>query len=326
MNKKKTVAIIVIALLLVSAIYAAVQYYRQKGEALTLYGNVDIRTVNLSFRVNGRLDSLRVDEGDPVKPGQLLGKLDDKPFRNALEQAQGQVALQKANLDLLLAGYRDEVIEQTRANVAQQEAAASYADSFYQRQLGLWKQKAVSANELQSAKSTRDQARATLRATRELLQQYLNGNRPQEIAQGRASLLAAQATLAQAKLDLQDTELRAPSPGTIMTRAVEPGAMLNANNTVFTLSLTRPVWIRAYVDEINLDRAVPGTTVQIFTDGRPDKPYHGTIGFVSPSAEFTPKSVETPELRTSLVYRLRLVVTDPDEHLRQGMPVTLVFP
>ena len=141
----------------------------------------------------------------------------------------------------------------------------------------------------------------------------------------RAALEQAQAALAQAKLDLHDTVLTAPSDGTLMTRAVEPGTMLNAGGTVLTLSLTHPVWVRAYVDEKNLGQAQPGREVLLYTDSRPDKPYHGKIGFVSPSAEFTPKTVETPDLRTDLVYRLRIVVTDADDALRQGMPVTVQF-
>ena len=101
--------------------------------------------------------------------------------------------------------------------------------------------------------------------------------------------------------------------------------MLNEGGTVLTLSLTRPVWVRAYVDERNLSQAQPGREILLYTDGRPDKPYHGKIGFVSPTAEFTPKTVETPDLRTDLVYRLRIVVTDADDALRQGMPVTVTF-
>ena len=109
---------------------------------------------------------------------------------------------------------------------------------------------------------------------------------------------------------------------------LEPGrknGLLNAGGTVLTLSLTYPVWVRAYVDEKNLGQAQPGQAVLLYTDSRPDKPYHGKIGFVSPSAEFTPKTVETPDLRTDLVYRLRIVVNDADGALRQGMPVTVSF-
>ena len=147
----------------------------------------------------------------------------------------------------------------------------------------------------------------------------------QDIEQAKATLEQAQAELAQAELNLHDTTLTSPSDGTILTRAVEPGSMLNEGGTVLTLSLTRPVWIRAYVDERNLSQAQPGREILLYTDGRPDKPYHGKIGFVSPTAEFTPKTVETPDLRTDLVYRLRIVVTDADDALRQGMPVTIKF-
>ncbi|WP_411705486.1 secretion protein HlyD [Edaphovirga cremea] len=325
MNKKKIAIVVVVLALVAAAVYAIYDYQREKDQPLTLYGNVDIRTVNLGFRVDGRLASLTVDEGDAVKAGQLLGKLDDAPYLNALQQAKANVASSQAQLDLLQAGYRQEEIAQVRSEMAQRQSAYAYADSYYQRQRGLWASKSTSADALEDARTSRNQALANLQAAKDKLAQYESGNRPQEIDQAKANLAQAQASLAQAELNLQDTTLISPSEGTVLTRAVEPGTMVSASSTIFTLSLTRPVWIRAYINEINLQHAVPGSKVEIFTDGRPDQPYHGTVGFVSPTAEFTPKSVETPDLRTDLVYRLRIIVTDADDHLRQGMPVTLRF-
>lgn len=325
MNRKKIIVAVVIVALL-AAIGYGWSYYRQQHDAsLTLYGNVDIRTVNLGFRVAGRLASLSVDEGDKIQPGQELGKLDDGPYLNALKQAQANVQSAQAQLALLKAGYREEEIAQVKSEVSQREAAFSYADSFLKRQQGLWANKATSANELENARTARNQAQANLQASKDKLAQYLSGNRPQEIAQAEANLAQSEAELAQAQLNLQDTILLSPSSGTVLTRAVEPGTILSASNTVFTLSLTDPVWVRAYVSEPHLNQAIPGTEVEIFTDGRPNKPYNGKIGFVSPTAEFTPKSVETPDLRTDLVYRLRIIITDADESLRQGMPVTVRF-
>lgn len=323
--KKKIAIIGVMILLITAAIYGFRYYQQQQNQPLTLYGNVDIRTVNLGFRVDGRLASLAVDEGDSVQPGQLLGKLDDAPYFNALQQAQANVDSAAAQLALLQAGYRDEEIAQVRSEVAQRLSAFSYADSFFQRQQGLWAKKATSADALEDARTARNQAQANLQAAKDKLSQYLSGNRPQEIEGAKANLAQAEAALAQAQLNLQDTTLYSPSAGVVMTRAVEPGTMLSASNTVFTLSLTRPVWVRAYVNETNLGKAEPGTELLVYTDSRPDKPYRGKIGFVSPTAEFTPKSVETPELRTDLVYRLRIIITDADDALRQGMPVTLRF-
>ncbi|CAI0908452.1 secretion protein HlyD [Serratia entomophila] len=325
MNKKRSALIVAAIVLVAAAVYGFWYYQQQQERPLTLYGNVDIRTVNLGFRVDGRLASLTVDEGDAIRPGQLLGKLDDAPYRNALQQAQANVGNARAKLALLQAGYRAEEIAQVRSEMAQRQSAFSYADSFLNRQQGLWAKNATSADALEDARTARNQAQANLQAAKDKLAQYLSGNRPQEIEQAKASLAQSEAALAQAQLNLQDTRLLSPSAGTLLTRAVEPGTMLSAGGTVFTLSLTQPVWVRAYVNEINLGKAAPGTELEIYTDGRPNKPYHGKIGFVSPTAEFTPKSVETPDLRTDLVYRLRVIVTDADDALRQGMPVTIHF-
>ncbi|WP_213346471.1 HlyD family secretion protein [Klebsiella aerogenes] len=283
---KKPVVVLLVVIVL-AALGGWWWYQSSQAKDLTLYGNVDIRTVNMSFRVGGRLATLNVDEGDEIRRGQTLGELDRAPYENALQQAQANVSTAQAQYDLMMAGYRAEEIAQAAAAV--------------------------------------NQAQATLKSAQDKLRQYRAGNRPQEIAQAKASLEQAQAALAQAKLDLHDTVLTAPSDGTLMTRAVEPGTMLNAGGTVLTLSLTHPVWVRAYVDEKNLGQAQPGREVLLYTDSRPNKPYHGKIGFVSPSAEFTPKTVETPDLRTDLVYRLRIVVNDADAALRQGMPVTVSF-
>ncbi|MFU0869729.1 secretion protein HlyD [Kluyvera sichuanensis] len=323
---KKPVALILVVVVIVALIGGGTWWYQSRqNNGLTLYGNVDIRTVNMSFRVGGRLQSLSVDEGDAIKQGQTLGELDKAPFENALMQAKANVATAQAQYDLMMAGYRAEEIAQAAAAVKQAQAAYDYAQSFLQRQQGLWSKRLLSANDLENAKSSRDQALATLKSAQDKLSQYRAGNRPQEIAQAKANLEQAQAQLAQSALDLQDTVLTAPSDGTLLTRAVEPGSMLSAGSTLLTLSLTRPVWVRAYVDEKNLSQAQPGREILLYTDGRPDKPYHGKIGFVSPTAEFTPKTVETPDLRTDLVYRLRIIVTDADDSLRQGMPVTLRF-
>ncbi|MEE3650174.1 MULTISPECIES: secretion protein HlyD [unclassified Brenneria] len=324
MNKKKLVVTLVIVALIAAA-YGVIHYRQQQERPLTLYGNVDIRSVNLAFRVGGRLTELDVDEGDSIKPGQRLATLDSAPYQNALHQAQANVASAQAQLGLLQEGYRHEEIAQVRSQRVQSQAAYDYANSFYQRQQGLWAKRSISADALEDAKTARNQALATLQAAKDKLSQYESGNRPQEIAAAQAALAQAEAAQAQAELDVADTGLYSPSAGVILTRAAEAGSMLSAGSTVFTLSLTHPVWIRAYVSGKDLGRAVPGSEILIYTDSRPDSPYRGKIGFVSPSAEFTPKNVETEDLRTDLVYRLRIIVNDADDQLRQGMPVTLRF-
>jgi len=326
MSYKKSVIVAAIIIIVLAGAFAGWKYdENRQNHTLTLYGNVDIRNLNMSFRVGGRLASLDVDEGDVIKAGEPLGLLDPAPYQIDVSNAQANVAAAQAQYDLMLAGYRDEEISQAAAQVDQAQSAFDYAQSFYQRQQGMWASRSVSANDLQNARSAYEQAKASLNAAKDRLNQYRRGNRPQQIAAAQAQLQQAKAQLAQAELNLQDTTLVAPSAGTILVRSVEPGTVLNAGSPVLTLALTQPVWIRAYISEPHLGDAQPGRQVLIYTDSRPEKPYHGQIGFVSPTAEFTPKTVETPDLRTDLVYRLRVIVSDADDALRQGMPVTMTF-
>lgn len=139
----------------------------------------------------------------------------------------------------------------------------------------------------------------------------------------KARLDTARAQLALSKTNLKDTVLYTPSAGTVLTRARETGAIVGAGELVYTISLDSPVWVRTYVDEPNLGRIYPGQPVMVKTDS--GRQYEGQIGFISPRAEFTPKTVETAALRTDLVYRLRVIVKTPDQGLRQGMPVTVVI-
>ncbi|CDH20657.1 secretion protein HlyD [Xenorhabdus bovienii] len=325
MNSKKF-ALFLLAIIVVIGTIVGIDYYQEQNDKeLMLYGNVDVRTVNLSFRVAGKLAALQVDEGDAITAGQALGQLDNAPFINALNQAKATRDAAKANLAKTEAGYRKEEIAQVRAETTQKESAFRFADSFLKRQQGLWQRKMIADNELDNAKTGQHQALAAYQAAKDKLRQFEAGYRKEEIAAAKAQLAQAEAAVAQAELNSQDTQLTSPSAGVILTRAIEPGTMLAAGNTVFTLSLTNPVWIRAYIDEPNLNQAIAGREIQIYTDGRKNQPYHGKIGFVSPTAEFTPKNVETPDLRTDLVYRLRIIVNDPDEGLKQGMPVTLRF-
>jgi HlyD family secretion protein len=251
---------------------------------VTLYGNVDIREVTLGFRVPGKLANLRYDEGDKVKAGDVIASLDAEPYNNQVANVQAQVA-------------------QARSLVREREATAANAERLFKRANELFATKVVSVQDRDNAAAGHEEAQARLKSSRDDLAQ-------------------ADAALATANLQLKDTVLTAPSNGVILTRAQEAGAILQAGSPVFTLSLVNPVWVRAYVHEPDLGRIHPGMKVEIRTDSRRDKPYIGEIGFISERAEFTPKTVETTELRTALVYRLRIVVSDPDEGLRQGMPVT----
>ena len=324
MNRKRIVAIAVVAVLAAGVAWWVFNARRSahRDDTLVLYGNVDIRDVAVGFRVAGRLAAVDVDEGDAVVAGQVLARLDDEPYRHEMREAEASLASITARLDLLRAGSRKEDIAQAQAQVDEGAAALNNAQRNLDRQELLKGSGASSQRQYDDARSQRDQSAASLRASRQALARARNGNREQEVRQAQADAARAMALLAQSRLKLEDTVLKAPSAGIVMTRATEPGAILPSGATVFGISLVRPVYVRAYVREPDLGRVQPGRKVYVRSDSRPDHWYEGTVGYVSPTAEFTPKSVETTDLRTDLVYRLRIVVRDPDAGLRQGMPVT----
>lgn len=321
--------ILLIALLCVCALIAGMLYFAKRGETreqnhqLVMYGNVDIRQASLGFRVSGRIRKLYVDEGDPVKTGQLLGELDPAVFEAACALAKGELAQAQARYDKLKNGYRAEEIAQAKALVEETTALLKDAASDHERNSDLIAKNIVSTKDFDASLSKRDQARARLDLTLARYEQMKNGYRAEEIEEARAAVESARALLDAREIDLKDAHLYAPSEGIVQIRVLEEGVIAGAGNTVFTLTLNDPVWVRAYVSEKELGLIHPGMEVELYTDSRKGVAAKGKIGFISPVAEFTPKTVETATLRTDLVYRLRVVVENPDGSLRQGMPVTL---
>ncbi|MFP3945215.1 MAG: secretion protein HlyD [Alphaproteobacteria bacterium] len=290
---------------------------------LVLPGNVDVRQVNLAFKVPGRVATLSVDEGDRVTAGRIVAALEREDFEDQLRLTRAQMEARAAALAELEAGTRPQEIEQARALVAQREASLELARATLKRIEPLTKRDFASHQVHDEAQARVNEAEAQLRAARKTLGLAEEGPRTEDIAQARAQLNAARAELDLAKRRLADTKLVAPNDGVILTRVREPGAIVAAGATIYTLTLTRPVWVRTYVEEPDLGRIHPGMEAEVRTDS--GGIYKGRIGFISPRAEFTPKTVETRSLRTSLVYRLRVIVDKPDEGLRQGMPVTVLL-
>jgi HlyD family secretion protein len=319
----RIVALLAAVLLAAGGWFAYSRYFAANSEPGLFYGNVDIRDVALGFRVAGRVEHMEVDEGDTVKAGQRLASLDQTPFRDTLALQRANVAQQSANVAKLEAGNRPEEIEQAKAEVAARQAALENARGVLARQQALSRNDYASKQTLDNAAEQQRSAEAQLRSAEAALTIATQGPRKEDIAAARAALEAAQAQQQVAETALADSALLAPADGVILTRAVEPGAIVASGMTAYTLSLQSPVWVRAYVGEPRLGLLHPGAPVKVFTDTRPDQPYDGQVGFISPTAEFTPKSVETTELRTDLVYRFRVVVTNADLALRQGMPVTV---
>ena len=320
----KVVSVAAVAVLVLSALFLWRWLDGRHAGSLTLYGNVDIRQVDLAFRVGGRISAVLVDEGDSVAEGQALARLDADLLTQQRDETAARLEGEKAALARLERGYRVEEIAQARAAVNAATARSENAAINLRRVAAMRSSNAISQKELDNARAQSRETAAKLRSAQDQLDMLLSGYREEDVLAQRAAVAGAEAALKRVEIRLHDSVLAAPQKGIVLTRAREAGAIVQEGQTVYTLTLTDPVWLRAYVDEPNLGRIKPGMAVRVMVDAAPGKSFPGTVGFISPTAEFTPKTVETREVRTALVYRLRVQVADPENLMRQGMPVTIV--
>lgn len=326
MNKKYALAALLLALSIGAAAYLLLR--KQDAGVLTLYGNVDIRQIELPFADSERIAEVLVEEGDRVEAGQVLARLETQRLLPRVQQARAQVASQAAVVERLRNGTRPEEIAQARAALAAAEAEATNARSQYERlqAIGATTQgRAVSQQDLEAARAALHMSEARAESARKALDLALAGPRREDIAQAQAQLDAAQAQLALLETRLNDAQLRAPTDSVVRSRLMEPGELATPQRPVFSLAVTSPKWVRAYASEVALGRLKIGMPAQVTIDSDPNAPIEGRLGFISSVAEFTPKTVQTEELRTSLVYEVRVFVQDSQDRLRLGMPATVRF-
>jgi HlyD family secretion protein len=340
---KKRISILAILALLLVAGFFGWRWFQAKhapSDTITLYGNVDIRQVQLAFNDSERIDKLLVDEGSAIHTGQLVAQLVQQRFLDAVAKDRATMAAQQQVVARLLAGSRPEEIAQARADVAaaQADVAAAQAnvtnaELLYRRQQALAKQQYVSLQIRDDAERSYLAEQADLAAKKQALvakEQVLRlsviGPRKEDIAAAQATLQADTATLALAQKELADTQLYAPADGVIQDRILEPGDMATPQTPVFTLALDNPLWIRAYLPEPEMGKVALGMRAWIKSDSFPGQRFPGWIGYISPVSEFTPKNVETTQLRSQLIYRVRVYACNPDHRLRLGMPATVVIP
>lgn len=299
---------------------------RTAQSVLVLYGNVDIRQVALAFNASDRIESLTAQEGDRVQAGQVLGRLDTRSARLRVAQSAALLAVQEQALRRLLAGSRPEEIDQARAAVA----SAAAEEALAEQQLARLRQihesthgRAVAQLDLDNAVSRRKVAAAQVETARKALALAVKGPRQEDMDQARAQLESTRADKALLERQVEESELKAPNAGIVRARLLEPGDMASPQRPVFTLAILQPKWVRAYVPEPRLSQIRPGMPASVSTDSDPQHPLAGRIGYIAAVAEFTPKTVETEELRTSLVYEVRILVADRNDALRLGMPATV---
>ena len=244
-----------------------------KMDSIILNGNVEIHNVNLAFRVAGRINNIKIDEGAQVHKGELLASLDKDVLKAKLDYAKAQLKAETINF--------------------------KNAEKDYKRNVGLLKKKSVSEKVYDASKTAYEVAKSKVEA--------------------------AQAAYDYMNIDYKDADLFSPVDGVVLTRNIESGEMISSGTVVFSIMPNTQTRIKTFANESVLSRIKLGDTVYVNIETMPDKRFKGHIGFISSEAEFTPKNIETSELRTSLMYRIRVILDESAPELKQGMPVTVSY-
>ena len=318
--RKIGIAIALAVVVIISAIFVIRRSKHSNPETIRVSGNIEITSTALSFKVPGRVQARPVDEGETVKAGQVVARLDDADLANEVAQRRAQLENARQVLAELEAGSRKEEIGQAEAALSRAEAEAKQLSDDFQRQKALFDREVIPKQKLDAAKAAMDSSRAQVREAMETLTLVRKGPRRERIAQAQARLKENREALNEAQTRLGYATLSSPVAGLVTAKHIEPGEQVNAGTPVITVGDIGNTWLRAYIPETELGRVKVGQKARITTDTYPGRLYEGTVSFISPEAEFTPKNVQTEKERVKLVYRIKITLPNPRIELKPGMP------
>jgi HlyD family secretion protein len=320
--KKRIIGIVVVILIVVAAVFVWQVYFKEKGDegVLLLSGNMEVTEVNVGFKLAGRIVDLPVEEGQMVKTGDLLARLDKGELETILAQNQAGVGEAMSRLALLKAGSRPQEIEQAQAQLRTQDAELNRLKKEFERAELLYKNGAISASQHDAAKSAYEARAAQQRNAAETLNLVKEGPRKEDIRSAEFRVQQMKAAVMTAQERLKDTEIHAPVAGIILKKNAELGETIGQGVPVYTIGDLANPWIKVYVSEEKLGLVKLGQKARITADTYKDKAYDGVVTYISSEAEFTPKNVQTREERVKLVYGIKVRVENPNQELKPSMP------
>jgi len=320
--KRRIPILIVLAALVAAGVYFYPRFTRDSKpqNAIVLSGNIEAHEALVSFKVQGRIVELPVEEGQSVEKDTLLARLEDADYRQRVRIDEASVHVRQSNLALTLAGTREQEIKAVQQNMLDAQADVQQKKLDYDRAQRLFSEDAVSAQDRDLADTAFKRSQAAFQAAQQKYNEAVEGSRKEEIAIAEANLKEAHANLGMSRVSLDYTVLRAPSAGVITVRQAELGEVVVPGTPVVTLADLDHIWLRAYIAETDLGRVRWGQDAVVTTDTFPGKQYHGRISFIASEAEFTPKSVQTYKERVMLVYRIKIDIDNPNHELKPGMP------
>lgn len=318
---KRALLIVIIAVGIAGLLYYL--FTREQEEEATFIkvsGNIEATEVDVGFKVSGRIVSRFFEEGDWVDQGKVLAKLDDEDLRNRVEVARATWKSAQARLSKLLAGSRPEEVKQAEANLHQAQFDLGNKQVQYERMKGLYERGVIAKEAFDNAETSFKISKAALQVATENYQLVKEGPRKEDIEDARAQVDQARASVKLNETQLSYTTLSSPISGVVLVKSGEIGEVVNPGTPILTMADVENVWLKAYIPETDLSKVKWGQDVIVTTDLRPQKKYRGRISFISSQAEFTPKQIQTEKERVTLVYRIKVDISNKDRELKPGMP------
>jgi HlyD family secretion protein len=318
--KRILIAVLVLAALLALGFWLYRTTEKSDHDVLHLSGHIEATETDLGFKVPGKIAAIYFYEGQEVKAGQVVARLEDHDLREEVKQAQARLETTRANLAKMEAGYRPQEVREAQAAVAQAQADYDEKAKDFYRMQNLLERKTVSTQTRDKAEAAYLMAKEALRRAKETYDLRKSGYRKEDIEAARADFRQSQAALQLAQTRLGYATITSPVNAVVLARPVEPGHVAAVGATVLTLGDLDHAYFEGYIPETDLARVRYGLRADVTTDSYPGKRYPAWVSYISSKAEFTPKSVETYKERVTLVYRTKIRVENQKHELKPGMP------
>ena len=314
------------ALILALLFFSACSQKQPRTSGTVISGNIEVTDAQLGFKLPGRVTERPVFEGDSVKAGQLIARLDDAEQKEQLDLSRAELAGSEAALAELEAGSRPQEIASAEATLRSANAELNRVQLDFVRQQDLRTKNVIADRDFETAQAQLKVAEAHASETAERLKLVREGPRTETIQQARARVAQVRASVALAETHLAETRLYSPLTGAVLSHNIEPGEYVSAGTPIVTVADTLHTWVRAYVNQTDLGRVQLGQKLVVHTDTAPGKNFEGSVSFIASEAEFTPKTVQTTKERVKLVFRIKVDITNPQNELKPGMPADVILP
>ena len=288
--------------------------------AINASGTIEAVEVSVAAKTSGQVQKVFVEEGARVQTGDQLAVVDSDSLAIQLRQAEAGVDLAESQLQLLLKGARIEDVRQTEETAKQAEANLFLAGEDLKRIRSLFEKESATAKMKEDAEARYQVAQAQHEGAEQALLKVRKLSRPEEVRAAQARLAQAEAGRDLLKKTIADATIISPTSGIVTHKAVEAGEFVGPGTPLLTIDDKDNVRLNIYITEVELGRVRLGQLAEIRIDSHPDRVLSGTVVFISPEAEFTPKNVQTREERVKLVYRVKIEIPNSDSILKAGMP------